>query len=297
MGKLFGFLRLMRPANVVTALADIAAGLAISGFLTVDSDSQNWQKAAFLFLSTIGLYGGGVVLNDVFDAPLDAIERPERPIPSGKISLTEGAILGSGLLLLGILSALIAGVTSFWIALTTALFVILYDKWAKHSNFLGPLTMGICRGLNLLLGMSLFWPELTMLQISISLIPVFFIAAITLTSQGEVHGSNKKSIGFALTIDSLIFIVLVVLSHLNFKYLWYSLPFIAFWYFLNLRAKSKAIRNNIPENIKKAVKTGVISLIPLNAAYTAIFGTWYHALAVLCLLPVSLWLAKRFAVT
>ncbi|KPM48399.1 UbiA-like protein EboC [Jiulongibacter sediminis] len=297
MGKLFGFLRLMRPANLVTALADIAAGLAISGFLTVDSDSQNWQKAAFLFLSTIGLYGGGVVLNDVFDAQLDAIERPERPIPSGKISLTEGAILGSGLLLLGILSALIAGVTSFWIALATALFVILYDKWAKHSSVFGPLTMGICRGLNLLLGMSLFWPELTTLQVSISLIPVFFIAAITLTSQGEVHGSNKKSIGFALTIDSLIFIVLVVLSHLNFKYLWYSLPFIAFWYFLNLRAKSKAIRNNIPENIKTAVKTGVISLIPLNAAYTAIFGTWYHALAVLCLLPVSLWLAKRFAVT
>ncbi|MGR3811260.1 UbiA-like protein EboC [Jiulongibacter sp. NS-SX5] len=295
MGKLFSFLQLLRPANVVTALADIAAGLAISGFLT--ADIQNWQNAIFLFLSTIGLYGGGVVLNDVFDAPLDAVERPERPIPSGKVSLKAGAIFGGGLLVLGVLSALMAGINSFWIALAIALFVILYDKWAKHSSFFGPLTMGICRGLNLLLGMSLLWSELSNLELSIGLIPVFFIAAITLTSQGEVHGSNKKSLGFALTIDSLIFILLVVLSHLNFKYLWYSLPFVAFWYFLNLRAKSKAIRNNIPENIKKAVKTGVISLIPLNAAYTAIFGTWYHALAVLCLLPVSLWLAKRFAVT
>lgn len=297
MGKLFSFLRLMRPANVITALADIAAGLAISGFLTADTAAQNWQKAAFLFLSTIGLYGGGVVLNDVFDASLDAIERPERPIPSGKVSLTEGAILGGGLLLLGILSAFQAGITSFWIAIATAFFVILYDKWAKHSSFLGPLTMGICRGLNLLLGMSLLLQDLTALQWSISLIPVFFIAAITLTSQGEVHGSNKKSIGFALTIDSLIFILLVVLAHLNFEFLWYSLPFVAFWYFLNLRAKIRAIRDNIPENIKMAVKTGVLSLIPLNAAYTAIFGTWYHGLAVLCLLPVSLWLAKRFSVT
>lgn len=297
MGKLFSFLTLMRPANVVTALADIAAGLAISGFLTADDPISDWKKALFLFLSTIGLYGGGVVLNDVFDAPLDAVERPERPIPSGKVSLKEGATLGAGLLILGIIFAALAGFPSFWIALATAIFVIIYDKWAKHSKILGPLTMGICRGLNLLLGMSLLIHDLSAMMWSICLIPVFFIAAITLTSQGEVHGSNRRSIGFALTIDSIIFLVLVVLAHFNYDFLWYSLPFVAFWYVLNLRAKSKAIRNNIPQNIKMAVKTGVLSLIPLNAAYTAIFGTWYYGIAVLCLLPVSLWLAKKFAVT
>jgi 4-hydroxybenzoate polyprenyltransferase len=45
------------------------------------------------------------VYNDVFDAELDAIERPERAIPSKKVTLTEASILGSILLLIGVVSA------------------------------------------------------------------------------------------------------------------------------------------------------------------------------------------------
>ena len=46
-----------------------------------------------------------------------------------------------------------------------------------------------------------------------------------------------------------------------------------------------------------AVKMGVLSLIPLNASYVAGFGHWTLGLLVLLLLPISLGLAKRFAVT
>ena len=74
-----GLLRLTRPANIVTAIADILAGVAISGFLR---DGHDYTPVLWLVLSTVGLYGGGVVFNDVFDAKLDAVERPERPIPS-----------------------------------------------------------------------------------------------------------------------------------------------------------------------------------------------------------------------
>jgi 4-hydroxybenzoate polyprenyltransferase len=84
---LLPYLQMMRPANIVTAWADILVGCAIVGFVSTQGISvviPNVIPLVWLLLATTGLYGGGVVFNDVFDADLDRIERPERPIPSGR---------------------------------------------------------------------------------------------------------------------------------------------------------------------------------------------------------------------
>ena len=99
----------MRPANIVTAIADILAGVAISGYLLTD---YRLEPIFWLALSTIGLYGGGVVFNDVFDAPIDRKERPERPIPSGVVSVGEATVLATALLIFGIVCALVVSVVS-----------------------------------------------------------------------------------------------------------------------------------------------------------------------------------------
>jgi 4-hydroxybenzoate polyprenyltransferase len=102
-GKLTVYLRLMRPANIVTSVADVLAGIAISGyFYQLTFTANSFYPVILLCLSTIGLYGGGIVFNDVFDAELDKVERPERAIPSGLVSLKEAAFLGTFLLLWGI---------------------------------------------------------------------------------------------------------------------------------------------------------------------------------------------------
>src|SRR5690348_4730424 len=93
----------MRPANIVTAVADILAGIAIAGYFT--SGERDISQVILLLLANVGLYGGGVVLNDFFDAALDAVERPERPIPSGLISKAEALLLGVLLLITGIVCA------------------------------------------------------------------------------------------------------------------------------------------------------------------------------------------------
>ncbi|MES2797444.1 MAG: UbiA family prenyltransferase, partial [Bacteroidota bacterium] len=87
------YLQLMRPANLVTAIADILAGLSIAKF-AFSTEFLSIQPAILLCIATIGLYGGGVVFNDVFDANLDAVERPERAIPSGKVSKINATIFG-----------------------------------------------------------------------------------------------------------------------------------------------------------------------------------------------------------
>jgi 4-hydroxybenzoate polyprenyltransferase len=59
----------------------------------------------------------------------------------------------------------------------------------------------------------------------------------------------------------------------------------------------KAIRSQNPKLIGKSVKAAVISLIIVNASIAAAFAGWKIGIIVLLLLPISLWLAKKFAVT
>src|SRR5687767_13142232 len=99
----------MRPANIVTAVADILAGITIAGFF--NGPHEDLAPLVWLIFSTCGLYAGGVVMNDVFDADLDSVERPERPIPSGLISKAQAAFLGVLLLLSGVVFAFL--VSSF----------------------------------------------------------------------------------------------------------------------------------------------------------------------------------------
>ena len=292
MGSLRDYLSLMRPANLVTAVADILAGASVAAAV----DGQLGDGLPLLCLATVGLYGGGVVFNDVFDLDLDRIERPERALPSGRVSLAGAVLLGGSLLLAGIFVSLGVSSGSGAIALAVAVCALIYDKRAKHHPFFGPLVMGFCRGGNLLLGVSLsaaalalYWP--------LALLPVVFIAAITLTSRGEVGGNNRASIRLALALDGAVAGALVLLPKFTVAVLFPALPFFLLWFGMNVNAKLAAIRNNRPDLIKRAVKTGVVSLIPLNACLAAAFVGWPVGLGVLALLPVSLWLGNRFAVT
>src|SRR3546814_4396543 len=135
----------MRPANLVTAVADVLAGIAISGlFIGTDIYTVDYADIVLLCISTIGLYGGGIVFNDVFDLELDLKERPERVIPSGLVSVKEATILGILLILLGIVSALSVGVASGILAMFIAFAALVYDKWGKHNHYLVPPNVGIC---------------------------------------------------------------------------------------------------------------------------------------------------------
>lgn len=291
--KLLGVLRLMRPANIVTAIADILAGIAISGFLpAADGDLS---PLFWLVVSTVGLYGGGVVMNDFFDADLDSVERPERPIPSGLISRTAAASFGMLLLIMGIGSAFIVSTFSGSIAVAIALAALIYDKWAKHHFFLGPLLMGICRGLNLLLGLSVV-PAQVQHYSWLGVIPVLYIAAITMISQGEVYGGKKPVLAGAM--------ILYVISMAGILWLSFSqdtvaitLVFVGVWAVMVFLPLRRAFMNPEGPLIGKAVRAGVLALILMNAAWASAFGVLSIAIIIVLLLPFSLLLARAFAVT
>src|SRR5690349_4383528 len=118
-GKSRALIELLRPANVVTAAADILAGFAAA-------TSGAVETLPWLLASTVCLYGGGVVLNDFFDRNLDAVERPERPIPSGRITPATAGTLGFALLAAGISFAWFANTTACLVAIAISACVLIY---------------------------------------------------------------------------------------------------------------------------------------------------------------------------
>jgi len=279
----------MRPANIVTAWADIITGFAASG-ATLEF------TLAWLLLATTGLYGGGVVFNDVFDAELDAVERPERPIPTGKASRLGATILGVVLLTVGIVAAAQVSLLSAVIAVFVATGAIIYDAWNKHNAITSPINMGLCRGGNLLLGVSAIPAMVTQLWF-LALIPIFYIAAVTAISRGEVHGGKSSTGKLALLLLAIALGGVLALGLLPNYFIFAALPFLALLTWQVFPPFIAATYNPSADIIRKAVKAGVLSLIILDASMAAGFAGGVYGLLVLGLLFVSLTLAKIFAVT
>ena len=293
MDKIKALLSLTRPANLVTAIADVLAGMAISGYFLVYDAAP--APMGWLSLATVGLYGGGVVFNDVFDAELDAVERPERPIPSGVVSKQSAALLGIVLFLIGIGASFMVNQTAGLLAIGVTITSLVYDRFGKHHNWLGPVNMGLCRGLNLLLGISII-PEQVMPWAWVGVVPIAYIAAITMISRGEVHGGNPFTLRVAGVLYALVIGCVAALAQRQ-QQLGTALPFLLLFGYYIFPPLWRAVSEPIGPNIGRAVQAGVLSLIVMNAAWVAAFGSFPLAMLVFCLLPLSRLLAKAFAVT
>ena len=287
------YLQLMRPANITTAWADILLGCAGAGIL---NSQFELSSLGWLLIATTGLYGGGVVFNDVCDAQLDAVERPERPIPSGRASVSGAIALGVTLLTIGVASAAMVSGLSAVLATTIAFTALVYDKWGKHQTWLAPINMGLCRGGNLLLGVSAV-PVAVSDRWYLALIPIIYIAAITAISQGEVHGGNQITGVVAIALVGLVIFSVVSLTMLAEYQLLITLPFLSLFTAMVLPPFIQAAIVPEPRLIQTAVKAGVLSLIILDASLAAGFAGGVYGLSILALLPLSRFLGRMFAVT
>ncbi|WP_313367968.1 UbiA-like protein EboC [Sphingobacterium mizutaii] len=286
------WIQIIRPSNVLTAISDVLAGVALA-CLFLQQDLPPVNPLIWITISSMLLYTGGIVFNDVFDAALDKVERPERPIPSGRIKKSAASILGTLAFAFGSFLAYQVNMTAFYVSLAIVLMCLLYNGKAKHHFLAGPIVMGACRGLNLLLGMAVLPDALSYWYIAI--IPIIYIASVTNISRGEVYGSNKTALLVSIGLYSIVILTLLYFTYSSKNYL--ALVFILLFSVMIGSPVSKALKTLQPQDVRKAVKFGVLALILMNASWIAISGHWLLALAVCAILPVSIFLAKKFAVT
>ncbi len=137
-------IRLGRVSNLPTVWSNALAGLALAGgFLA--------PLPLLLLIAAVSLaYVGGMYLNDAFDAEIDARERPERPIPAGRVARATVfrigfAMLGASVVLLGIVGwGTGTGLRPPAAGLALAGLIFLYNRRHK-DNPASPLLMGLCR--------------------------------------------------------------------------------------------------------------------------------------------------------
>lgn len=150
------WLQLLRFSNMPTVWTNVGAGVAIGIFIAPKEPFTIAMTTAvgLTLLAATCLYAGGMILNDVFDLATDRIERPERPLPSGRISPRAAALAGWVLLGAGVVAAAIASRGDVWlpaIAATIASLVVIYDRFHLSTAW-SILPMGLCRGLLYVLG-------------------------------------------------------------------------------------------------------------------------------------------------
>jgi 4-hydroxybenzoate polyprenyltransferase len=200
-------------------------------------------------------------------------------------------LLAAGILAASLVSALSAG-----IAASIAVAAVVYDRWGKHHGVLGPLNMGLCRGLNLVLGITALRHAVETTW-AIALINVVYIAAVTMTSRGEVSGGRRPSAGVAVALLACVSGALVGIGLRSAHgwpapvaiaaiLAWRVLP--AFWV---------AWREGRPETVRRAVRTGVLSLVLVDSAIGTAYAGMIYGLVILTVAFVAGRLARLFAVT
>lgn len=292
------YLALVRLPNLFTLPSNILVGMATVSSLafTLTSFTQ------FLLLVTISvlLYCVGIVLNDLYDFDIDKKERPNRPLPSGKISRR------SAIVLVAIFSTLVLilslQVSFSTLVISSILFSVIfgYDKYLKNT-YAGPFTIASARVMNILLGTSVSlrsvdsYSQIVTLTF-ILIITFVYVSLIGFISRYEVHGfsDNTKLLLppaiVATVISSIILFTLMGFFKLE------SLIILSLFSFIMIISFSRIYRRDSGRT-QQIVRNMILSIIVLDSTFlTGIIGIEL-GLVVLTLMAPLLVLANKMYMT
>ncbi|HUQ68190.1 MAG TPA: UbiA family prenyltransferase [Planctomycetaceae bacterium] len=294
---MLAYLQLLRLPTVFTAMADI-----VLGFVLTHRSLEPWPQFLGLLLSSCGLYLAGMVFNDVFDRKQDALERPSRPIPSKRVPLKAAIALGTVLIIGGVAAAAMVTGPSLIIALLLVVAILGYDAVLKRTP-LGPLAMGTCRFLNVMLGASDYdrWFQLWARPQLVCAIGLgVYIIGVTWFARTEAKQSNRGQLSAALVtlnagLGVLVWLICTWPSVAPADRVLLLLALIAGS--LNFRAIS-AIQDASPSRVQGMIKLFLLNYVTISAALV-----YWHtsdgmmALSTACLVVPALLLSRVIPMT
>jgi 4-hydroxybenzoate polyprenyltransferase len=220
-----------------------------------------------------------MVWNDWCDLEQDKLERPFRPLPSGRVSRQAAAKLGTVLLALGFLFATASGLLcneqyawrSGMVAGCLLACIVSYDFWLKRM-WIGPMVMGCCRLLNVLLGFSLWPGSFEPWQLQSALAVGVYITGVTWFSRKE-SGLSRRLELLAAGVVMLGGLLIALLAPVWLD----SMPELAFPLLLLVAALMigvpvcRAILKPTAPSVQAAVKRAIFGLVLLDAGLATAF--------------------------
>ncbi|QWF83379.1 SCO3242 family prenyltransferase [Amycolatopsis sp. CA-230715] len=274
------FVELVRAPAALTVLGDTVAGAAAAG-------EPLRRKRLLLPLASASFYWAGMALNDWADRGIDAVERPERPIPSGRVSPGTALGVASGLTLAGLGIATAAdGRRGLRAAVPVAGAVWAYDTWLKRTAA-APLAMAACRAFDVLMG-----GRARLAAATVGL----HTLGVTALSAGEVHGGSR-AVARASVAGTAVSAGLAVSGEAKPAHRAAAAGFAASFLATAGKPQLDAATKPSARLVRKATVGGIHGMVPLQAALAARHGAVRSAALLAGVLPLAGKLARKVSPT
>jgi hypothetical protein len=286
-GRASAFAQLVRAPAALTVLGDTVAGAA-----AVRNPLRG--RRLLLPLASASFYWAGMALNDWSDRELDAVERPERPIPSGRVSARAALTTGGVLTAAGLgLSGLGGGQRGLKVAFPLAAAVLAYDTRLKGTSA-GPLGMATCRMLDVLLGASG-----GSMRRALPTVAAFGVhtLGVTALSAGEVRGGSSDTASAALAGTAVSTGLAIGGRSTSWRNRLAGAAFGGGFAATVGRAQLAAAQRPSAARVRSATMAGIHGMVPLQASLAARHGSVRAAVLLAGALPVARKLARRVSPT
>ena len=298
MGTIRDYLVLIRFPNLFTIPSNIIVGFS----QLVLFPEAGMENLLLLMTTSILLYVVGIIINDYRDLEIDRKERPDRPLPAGKISPRSALAFVFVATISAIFLATLVGIPSVLLAVILLITIIAYDCWLKN-NFLGYFAIALARVINVVLGYSagitlLISNQNEITRLSVILISTFlYVTAISYISRKEVESSPKKS-NFQISIV-LLSLIPAILTFFTLMGVFKWDLFLSLIIFIGMLIESLVGKYGSPnpEVAKKIVRNLVLSIIILDSTFLSGTLGFAYGLSLLVLLIPAAILSRRFYVT
>ena len=163
------YLELVRIHNVI--------GSAISAFMGFVIASE-WKlipiKMILAMIIVASIAAAGYVINDVYDVEIDKINKPERPLPSGKVKIKTAKTISFILFLVGTSLSILLNICAFIVAFLTAISLYYYAKNLKKDGVIGNIIVASTSSLSAFYGGLAYFEGSWIVRVFIPTLYIFF---------------------------------------------------------------------------------------------------------------------------
>lgn len=299
--RLLPVLQLTRMALVFTAIADGQTELLLHAHRLAGSAGDlrtvlHPMDLLAILMSSVGLYGFGMSLNDIIDRRRDSLIAAHRPLPSGRVRLATAHVICAGLILLALAGSLIYSARaslpgSVYLVILTASLISFYDLAGKYLVALGLLSLGLIRFFHCLVpapDVPLLWHPLLLLNHVSVLSVLSYHWEQKRPALSRVHWASV--LGGLAAMDALA--IGIMYRRRGWDALWLRpellIPLALVAGFVGVAVWVRRTAPTSRDAGQRLMLYGLLWLIAYDAAFVAIYT--HHALAtlaILMLLPLA----------
>ena len=298
--------RLLRVPNLLTVGGDPLAGYCLAaGLVAAQGGGTAGPSPIAAIFASLLFYAGGLIHNDLSDLAEDRRDRPARPLPAGHIAtpVAQAVMLLCFAGAMATLKLAYQHHTPLAVGAALLLAILLYNKVTKSIAAIGPVNMGLCRGLSFLLGCAAvpgFLPDSYLILLAAAGGVTLYIAAVTAAAAGEVRAGVSPILRWLPVISATAWGVVTTIAIGFLSQSTDLLPLAAIFAGGIISSAWPAIRltrHAPPGRIQKSIGWWIRNLLIFQAAFCTLLpgsGGPIIAAVLLTLWPAAAILSRRF---